>query len=29
MECGASSHVFVETVRVYQDEYMENAVNKK
>jgi hypothetical protein len=29
MECGASSHVFVETVRVYQDEYTENAVNAR
>jgi len=29
MECKAPSHVFVETVRVYQDEYTENNVNKK
>jgi hypothetical protein len=29
MECRAPSHVFVETVRVYQDEYAENNVNKK
>jgi hypothetical protein len=29
MECRAPSHVFVETVRVYQDEYTENNVNKK
>jgi type IV secretory pathway ATPase VirB11/archaellum biosynthesis ATPase len=29
IECKAPSHVFVETVRVYQDEYTENAVNTK
>jgi hypothetical protein len=29
MECRIPSHVFVETVRVYQDEYTENAVNTK
>jgi hypothetical protein len=29
IECRAPSHVFVETVRVYQDEYTENTVNKK
>jgi hypothetical protein len=29
MECRAPSHVFVETVRVYQDEYTENTVNTK